>query len=225
MHEEPEPPSARNTALSHECDQAVLWMMQKDPAQRPSTAIAAVVALQDDKTPTPMRPALSAKGAVVPVAPRASKAWMFAVIGGVALAGGGVTTFFATRDRSPPAPPPVVQKEAAPPPALPDAALIVVDAAAIPALVTIHVTEAPEGTQVMLAGAVIGVTPTPIQIKRGSDPVTLVFQADGFHPMSKQVVPDEDQELEVKLKRRRVSTPAKSEDSGDALADPFKKKH
>jgi hypothetical protein len=43
--------------------------------------------------------------------------------------------------------------------------------------------------------------------------------------MSKQVVPDEDQDLEVKLKRRRVSTPTKSEDSGDALADPFKKKH
>src|SRR5678815_5106180 len=54
IHENPEPPSKRNKALSHEADQAVLWMMQKDPENRPRTAIAAVVALQDDKTPTPM---------------------------------------------------------------------------------------------------------------------------------------------------------------------------
>jgi serine/threonine-protein kinase len=229
MHETPESPSARNAALSHEADRAVLWMMQKDPAQRPSTAIAAVVALQDDKTPTPMlsmrdlesreRHAAVAASTTT-IAPKRS--WALPIAGLVLIAG-GVAGFFAMREPSKPAPivaptPVIDAREAA----------IVVDAPPEPVLaplVTIAVPGVPDGTQVMLAGAVIGVTPTPIQVKRGTDAVTLVFQADGYHPTSVQVTPDEDREVVVKLTKKKKPVGAqRPEDSGDALADPFKKK-
>ena len=242
IHQDPEPPSKRNPAVSHEADQAVLWMMQKDPERRPRTVIAAVVALQDDKTPTPMltpsavRPALSARGSAV-AAPSAAKLptlapkrrWIYAVLA-LALAGAAfAAVVIAKRTGSdPPAPPPVAvkQPEVTPPAATPDAAAVTVDAAELASLVNIRVTDVPDGTQVMLAGAVIGVTPTPIQIKRGTDAVTLVFQADGHLPMSKQVTPDRDQDLSVKLKKKRVATPVRptNPDNSDALADPFKKK-
>ena len=240
IHEMPPPPSSRNKELSHEADQAVLWMMQKDPEQRPRTVIAAVVALQDDKTPTPMltpsmRSALSAKGHAVaapttnlPTAPSGSKAWLW-ILFALLVAGGGAAAYFIMHTTDNPGPPrESVVKNVTPPPAVPDAPVVAASADAAeaqPALVTVRVTDAPDGTQVMLAGAVIGVTPTPVQIKRGGDPVTLVFQADGFYPLSKQVTPDKDQDLEVKLKKRRVAAPIKPPgENGDALADPFKKK-
>ena len=234
IHETPVPPSTHNAAISHEADQAVLWMMQKDPEARPRTVIAAVVALQDDKTPTPMltpslRSAVDRKGAVaaptaaMPNAP-AGRGWLWAIVGLVLIAG-GVVAFLAMRRPEPPAPPAIVKQEAVtPPPVSIDAAPVVsapVDAA--PALVNVKITGAPDGTQVMLAGSVVGVTPTPIQLRRGSEAVTLVFQADGHQPTSKQVTPDADKDLEVKLvKKKRVQSIHQPE-NGDALADPFKK--
>jgi len=69
------------------------------------------------------------------------------------------------------------------------------------------------------------VTPTPIQLKRSSDAVTLVFQNDGFYPTSEQVTPDKDQDLDVKMKKRpRPVSSQPPPDNSDALADPFKKK-
>ena len=239
IHADPEPPSSRNAAVSHEADQAVLWMMQKDPERRPRTVIAAVVALQDDKTPTPMltpsavRPALHAAAAAPSVAAlpelKSRGRWLVPLLV-LAAAGGGIAAFVMLRggDGAQP-PPPVVEPAVVPQPSPPDAAAVaVVDAApAAPALVTVAITDAPDGTQVLLAGAVIGVTPTPIQLKRGRDAVTLVFQADGYLPMSKQVTPDQDQTLAVALKKKRTArVPRRGlpEDDGDALADPFKKK-
>jgi hypothetical protein len=54
MHEEPPRASSVNPSLNDDIDRTVAWMMHKDPAQRPATVIAAVVALQGESTlPTP----------------------------------------------------------------------------------------------------------------------------------------------------------------------------
>jgi serine/threonine protein kinase len=236
IHTPPDAPSTRNKALSHEADQAVLWMMQKDPEQRPRTVIAAVVALQDDKTPTPMltpsrirsalepRSAVAAPTASMPSAPKPR--WVLPLVGLVLIVG-AVVAFFVARGRSTPEPPvPAVAKQPVAVPTAIDATPVVEIDAAAPALVTVRITSAPDGTQVMLAGAVIGVTPTPIQIRRGGEAVTLVFQAEGHHPVSKQLTPDQDRELDVKLKKKpRASTTTRpGQENGDALADPFRKK-
>ena len=233
IHAQPEPPSTHNAAISHEADQGVLWMMQKDPEARPRTVIAAVVALQDDKTPTPMltpslRSAVDRKGAVaaptaaLPTTP-ARRGWSWALVALVLIAG-GVVAFFAMRRE----PPPVAakQQEAVPPPVSIDAAPVVVESPvdAAPALVNVRITGAPDGTQVMLAGSVVGVTPTPIQLRRGREAVTLVVQAEGHQPTSKQVTPDADKDLEVKLVKKKRAPSMQQPENGDALADPFKKK-
>jgi tRNA A-37 threonylcarbamoyl transferase component Bud32 len=222
IHTPADPPSTRNPALSHEADQAVSWMMQKDPELRPRTVIAAVVALQDDKTPTPMLTPVRVRSALearVASSLPAKRRWLVPAIG-VLFVAGGLATFFAMRP-APPAPPPVVVKEAVAVPAI-DAAAPIAELDAAPAHVTVRIERAPDGTQVMLAGAVVGVTPTPIQLRRGAEPVTLVFQADGHHPDSKQITPDRDQTLDVRLKKKpRATTTPKA--NGDALADPFKR--
>ena len=54
MHEDPPRPSSINPALDSDIDRTIAWMMHKDPAQRPATAITAVVSLQGEATvPTP----------------------------------------------------------------------------------------------------------------------------------------------------------------------------
>jgi len=64
MHEDPPRPSSVNPALTAEIDHAITWMLQKDPAQRPATVMAAVFALQGESTaPTPTFPTTVARKA------------------------------------------------------------------------------------------------------------------------------------------------------------------
>nr|MDQ3301348.1 serine/threonine protein kinase [Myxococcota bacterium] len=124
MHETAEPASKRNPGLSPEVDQALEWMMQKDPEQRPRSVIAAVVALQDDKTPTPMLTSSAVRDPVKPVraigtAPRRRSMWLIPAFAAL-LIGGGMAAFVAVRaDRSPPDKPvaaaPVAKPAVAPP--------------------------------------------------------------------------------------------------------------
>src|SRR5207253_11472425 len=45
--EEPLPPSQRNPNLPHAVDDAIAWMMKKDPAARPPNLITAMRALEE----------------------------------------------------------------------------------------------------------------------------------------------------------------------------------
>ncbi len=213
IHSTPEPLSVRNPAVAADVDRAVLWMLAKDPADRPPALRDAMIALGDDPGVSSQRTvrAISAAGAT-------RRRWIAPVIG-LALLAGGVAVYFTfhTTDRDPPPP-----REVAPPPrvvepAPPDASIaLAIDASA---LVELRIAGAPDGTQVLLAGTVIGMTPTPLQLHRGSAIVTLVFQADGYVPISKQVSPDRDQALEVHLRKKTAAVPEVDRD----LADPFKK--
>ncbi len=243
MHEAAEPASKRNPSLSPEVDQALEWMMQKNPEHRPRSVIAAVVALQDDKTPTPMLTSSAVRGLVSPVsvigrAPRRRAIWMIPALAALVI-GGGVAAFVAMRaNRSPPdrpvaaapvAPKPAVAAVVPPTPDVPAVGVASVDAGAsavepVPELVTIRVLDVPPGTEVLLAGDVIGVAPAPVQLRRGDKPVTLLFRADRYQSQSKPVVPDQDQDLKVGLKKKRVAPRPDDPPNTDALADPFGKK-
>jgi eukaryotic-like serine/threonine-protein kinase len=209
MYDEPPPPSSHNPALRAPVDAAISWMMQKEPANRPKTAIAAVVALADDKTPTPM---LSGPLELTENIERTSgRKWLIPAIGLAVAAAAGVTMFLVVRgdgSRSQPDRPDrqiVIDppSNGAPPPAVDAQLAVTVDAAAPkPVHVKIKVTGVPPGTELLVRGVPLGVAPDPIMLDRSSEPVTVVFKADGYAVQSKEIVPDKDQDLVIKLKAK-----------------------
>jgi eukaryotic-like serine/threonine-protein kinase len=224
IHEPPPAASSRNAALSHECDQAVAWMLQKDPDHRPRTAIAAVVALQDGKSPTPMLPVSQRRAAAVgvPVTRSSRPRWFVPVIV-AALISGAIATVLLRRHREPVAGPPAPRDAvAAPAPRLapPPAA----DAPAASPYVIVTVDGTPPSPEVTIAGTFVGNAPGPVQLRRGTDPVVLVFRTAGYLPVSRPVTPDREQALVVPMRKRPRATPAPaaSVDERDSLAAPFK---
>jgi hypothetical protein len=74
---------------------------------------------------------------------------------------------------------------------------LVVDAA-VRTTVTITIDGVPAGTEVRVAGTLLGVAPR-IDLPRGTAEVQLVFARAGFQARSISVTPDRDQHLTVRL--------------------------
>ena len=72
-----------------------------------------------------------------------------------------------------------------------------------PKTVIVTVSGVPDGTEVSIAGVVVGVAPGPVQIPRGERAAVLTFRNAGYVAASKSITPREDQELVVKLKKKR----------------------
>lgn len=118
-------------------------------------------------------------------------------------------------------------------PAVADASVaVVVDAGAAageppappptPTTVIVTVHGVPDGTEVSIAGTVVGVAPGPVQIPRGDRPAVLTFRNAGYIAVSKSITPSEDQELVVKLKQKRRGGGKRP--SKDDIIDVFGKK-
>jgi eukaryotic-like serine/threonine-protein kinase len=141
--------------------------------------------------------------------PRRSGALYLGILVGALVVGGAV--FFVVRGQkqddkkqTPPVAAAPTNREPELRPALtPDAAVAVappaVDAAPLPAFVTINVTGTPPGTEVYGPRGLIGVAPGPIQLERAASGVILTFRADGHVTASQTVTPAEDQDLAVTL--------------------------
>ena len=217
VHDEPVPPTARNGNLTKEVDAAIAWMMRKNPEDRPRTVIAGVMALQGEEASTAsLRPA----GGSARELPRTKRAApLIALVITVAAAAAIVGVWLAGRDDAKP-----VRAEAPVPPPIvaPDAAVAIApDAApAVPAHVIVTIAGVPEGTEVSGTG-VSGVAPGPVQLPRGTAPLVLTFKADGHVPVSKTVVPDREQTLDVTLKKK----PRRTQEAPDPerIDDPFRK--
>jgi serine/threonine-protein kinase len=137
--DEPAPPSSHRPELPASVDEAVAWMMRKDPAERPPAIGTAVVAL-DPSAPTTIPPSRRSRPSIAPHArassaalaetlaptspPRTSRRGVYAVIAAVVVAGGAGAAIWLTRGTNAPpkqaivapAPPPK-QAIVAPPPA------------------------------------------------------------------------------------------------------------
>jgi serine/threonine-protein kinase len=121
--------------------------------------------------------------------------------------------------RSTPAPPAATPRAVTPPPPVPADAAVATQPSRPPQPTTtiVTITGVPEGTDVSIAGASIGVAPGPVQLPRGGDPVVLTFKADGYVPAAKAVTPDKDQTLDVALKKKPRATPAKQNNKDDII--------
>jgi len=224
IHDEPPPPSSKNPALEAHIDAAILWMMRKNPAERPRSVIAAVVALHDDKTPMPAITPSTLRG----VTPVRRRRWIVPAAALLAVAASAAV--FAVMSRPPaeqppagepsaavaiqPAPPPSPASETPPaappatptPPAAPGAA-----AGDVPAQVMVTVSGVPEGTEVLVAGKVVGTAPGEVQLARGDGKVVLTFRAEGYVAQSRTVVPSKDQQLTLALKKKPAAAATRTQ--------------
>ena len=242
---EPPPPSSVVAELPVGIDAAIAWLMRKDRDQRPPNLVTAMRALEEAAgvapapatgiveiprlvTPLPgsltLPPGHVATGLAQtqsrPAAPKRAR-WPI-VVGTIAVLAVLAAAGAMELQSSPPPPPapiathtvdkpidpkPAMPKPTPPPPATPQATIVTV-------------AGVPDGTEVSIAGAAIGVAPGPVQLAHGSSQVVLTFKASGYLPASRAITPDHDQKLDVQLhKPARHDTPKKSDK--DSILDPF----
>ncbi|HEY5926164.1 MAG TPA: serine/threonine-protein kinase [Kofleriaceae bacterium] len=214
VNADPAPPSTYDSDLAP-LDDIVLWLLAKEPSDRPADLRTAVKALagetdvdtQPPNRAVPMQTNLAV--ASVPVTARKSRGPLIAGLL-VALLGVGAGIFFVVNQRKHdqaapstpstelvPAPAPV---PVTPPAPVPAPAPIVEPELAKAVIVT--VAGVPEGTEVLVGAEVIGAAPGPVQLARGDAPIVLTFRADGHVTASHTVVPDADKPLDVTLKKK-----------------------
>lgn len=78
---------------------------------------------------------------------------------------------------------------------------------ALPEKVSIRLASAPPGATVSLGGRQVGVTPVEIEVPRGDERLTFVFQKRGFESLEQATTPAQDAEIEVRLRRRTRPRP------------------
>jgi eukaryotic-like serine/threonine-protein kinase len=236
LQDEPVRASTLVDDLPPAIDDAIAWLMAKDPADRPPSLRDAVVAFEraaeaagiDVGAPIDLQtgpvsrvttaPPRLARPAPTGIRPRSRAGLVAGLALGIVAAGVGIV--IATRTPEQPA---IVAEPTRPPPPRPQPApmpVIVIDAAERPQTVTITVEDAPPHTEVLVAGVLIGTAPGPVQLPHDTDTLVLTFKADGFVPASREVTPDHDQAISIALKRR---APTKRRNRDD-LIDVFDKK-
>ena len=235
---EPAPPSQRNPQLTAAVDQAIAWMMQKRPEDRPKTVLDGVVAMDPSQVTPPMiargsRPAVgggatttdpfaktTAEGEGAP--PKRRRRGKLLLVP-VAMALGAVITWqvLAHRDDEPvktsakpavtaaaPPPAPAPPPPPSPPPPQP---------AASPQ-VAITLLGIPANTHVewFLDGTDRGIVDTkhPLAIDRGDRDVVLALRAKGYADIERKIRPDRDQTLGLTFVKSRTS-PAHHDSSAD----------
>ncbi|HEY5938865.1 MAG TPA: serine/threonine-protein kinase [Kofleriaceae bacterium] len=222
-------------------DDAIAWLLAKDPAHRPPTMRAAMTALDeaaelagipigvpsavwDAQTPLPrggsgMRvPATTLAPAPTPA--RRSR-WPFVAIAFVvaALAIGLVVVRVPTNPAmsNHPSPPVTTTPLASAAPAAPSAPA----SPASPARnVIVTITGTPAGSEIAIAGKPIGVTPGSVELPHGTAPIVITIRAKGYLPASHKVIPDREQTVAIPLKRR----PATKRPGKDDIIQVFEEK-
>jgi eukaryotic-like serine/threonine-protein kinase len=248
MADHPVPPSIAVPELPRGVDDAIAWLMKKDPADRPSHARAAIEALEAaaveagiavpatqtwDVPAGPSGAVAVARAQTPPALTRPpvkrSRAWWLLALPVVAAAGVAFWFFGVDHGSDPVALAPT-QIAPAPTPTLTPTSTPTPEPAPAPApspTVIVDISGVPEGTEVLVAGSTVGAAPGPVQLPKGGEEVVLTFKLDGYLPVSKALVPDRDQQLAVTLKRKLgLSRPGapKPHTKDDIIDDVFDKK-
>jgi len=78
-----------------------------------------------------------------------------------------------------------------------------------PPAVMVTIEGVPSGTDVVAGGRRVGVAPGRVQLPYGAGLVNLTFQANGYLPAGRAIVPDRDRSLSLTLARPRPQPPAR----------------
>ncbi|MBV8757941.1 MAG: serine/threonine protein kinase [Deltaproteobacteria bacterium] len=229
-----EAPSARVPELPPAVDEIVLQLLQKDPAARPENLRTAVAALERaaglapsvDTGPVALRSqpvaVAAAPTAFVETPKRRPRTWAIVpALAAIAVIGVAVVALTGKRHEKAPAKPeappaPVVVKTLPPPPAPAP-----VQPPAPPPPVTLDITGVPTGSEVLVAGKVIGTAPGPVQLPQSASATVVVVQAEGYQPLSTIVVPDRDQPLSLTLKKKPAAKTGAQKPGRDDIIDVF----
>jgi serine/threonine-protein kinase len=220
--EPPAPPSTHVPGLPAAVDAQVLAFLEKDPANRPQSIVAAVRALEAHAGDAPRRtpslatapllpletgPTLAPGDVVTQVGKR--RLPVVAIVGAAALACIAAAAFLLlgreTTAPPPPAEPVVVAVAAAAPPpppseAPPPATEAPAPPTAAPATVAITLAGTPPGTEVLgPGGVVLGAAPGTLRLARGTNPVRIELRAPGYRPLTHELTPLADGTLTLTL--------------------------
>ncbi len=88
------------------------------------------------------------------------------------------------------------------------------------AKISVRVSGPPKGTEVYGDGGLLGTAPGTLRLEAGHAPVVLTFRAPGHRSVSREIVPETDQELTVKLELAPQA--AQPTNSRDRLENPFR---
>ena len=161
----------------------------------------------------------------LPPPARRSRTPLYAALAAMAAAAIGVVIVIATRtsaDDNKPRPAQVITQPAPiAPPITPPAKQPVVAPETAPQTVIITIDGVPDGTEVFAGGMTVGAAPGPVQLPRIAEAMVLTFKADGYLPTSATVVPDHDQPLRVKLKKKSGGGPTIHRPGKDDIENPF----
>jgi tRNA A-37 threonylcarbamoyl transferase component Bud32 len=243
-------PSTHNADLTPEIDDAIAWMMNKDPADRPPDLRTAVRALEQAAVAAGLASAAQWELQTGPIAiptqainvasagvgrissksgnpvgevtvPAKRRSNVAWIAGGTAvLLVGGIVAMLAIDRDKPAGAPRATQHEVVPPAPAPAPAPAPVVHEDVAQTVIITVSGVPEGTEVFAGGMTVGAAPGPVQLPRDNAAMVLTFKADGFLTASHTVTPDRDQALEVSLKKK----PGAKKKTKDDILDPFGRK-
>lgn len=221
-------------------DDAIAWLLAKDPAQRPPTMRAAMTALEeaaelagipigvpsavwDAQTPLPRGGSgLRVPATTIAPVPAPRSRWLaLAVAVALAALAVGYLVVREPADEAPraiaiPSLPAVVPSPSAVVAPLPAPAAPVAE----PRSVVVTITGAPAGSEVAIAGTPVGVAPGPVQLPYGASPIVLTIRAKGYLPASHKLTPDHEQTVAVTLKRR----PAAKRPGKDDIIQVFEEK-
>jgi len=247
--EHPEPPSAIAPELPRGIDDAIGWLIAKDPADRPPSLRDAIAVFEQAATEAGIAivadpwdaPSTSETRPISTTSARTSKppSWgqpraatpparsmtKLAVVAGIAIAAAALVLVLLKPWASEPTTPvsePVAQPTRPDRPSEPIQKPPVVTPPPRPPeaqTVIVDVTGVPDGTEVLVAGMTVGAAPGPVQLPRDRAPLILVFKADGYKLESKTVTPDRDQAIEIKLKKKPGALPTGKKPTRDDIID------
>ncbi len=246
LYFEPQPPRELEPRLPEQVEQLVLWLLRKDPAQRPQSARDLVAAI--DRTglgsdplaaPPPSSPPIAtvpvpttltgASGIKTPTplhVPRPRR-WVVPVVAGLGVAA-GVAIYFAIASGQPAAAP-VVEPAApapapAPPPPAPVAPVAPAPAPAKPASVKLAIDSEPSGASVLVDGKQVGTTPYADTVDAAGGSRTYTVQKAGYVDATATLPTDRDGTRTLVLEKKKPahrSHSTKNPGLGDRGVNPF----
>ncbi|HEY1550426.1 MAG TPA: protein kinase [Kofleriaceae bacterium] len=214
---EPAPPSSHVPELPAAVDDAIAWLMRKEPAERPPDLATAVRALEIGAVTGPPNPRATK---LVPPAKRPPRLATKLAVGIASTAIAGALTFVVLDSHEPP-----------PPPATPVAPIVAPPTVAKPTppalapTIQLRVDGVPADTHVWVLGRAIGTAPGSVTLPRGTTAVEVRFEHAGYSATTATVVPDRDAAIHVTMPRRPNATasPAAAQKDPNSIENPFTK--
>jgi hypothetical protein len=217
---DPAPPSSHVPELPAAVDDAIAWLMRKEPSERPPDLATAVRALEVGAVTGPPNPRATK---IAPPAKRTPRLATKLAVGIASTVIAGAATFVVLEhgDAPPaPSPPPPVATTTTTtttnpkPPAPPSAPTI-----------EIRVDGVPAETHAFALGHSIGTAPGIIVLPRGTTAIDVRFEHAGYSATTATIVPDHDAALHVTMPRRPATTsPATpAQKDPNSIENPFTK--